>query len=359
MIHPSANAAPAHAPRTGIVLVNTGTPNSPEVADVRRYLRQFLNDPRVIDMHPLARWLLLELIILPSRPAKSAAAYRAIWTAEGSPLMVHCQALARAVQAQLGRHVQVVLGMQYGSPSIAEAFDTLAAAGIDRVVIAPLFPHYASASFGSATAAVMKLAAERWVVPQVHVVPPFWDTPEFLAAVTEAARAQLAAFDPDHILLSYHGLPQHHCTQTDLTGQHCGKRGDCCDALLSANRNCYRAQCFGTSRAIVAALGLDPAQVTTAFQSRLGKVPWIRPYADEVITDLGKRGVRRLLVLEPSFVADCLETLEEIGIRGRHDFAAAGGGELRLVPSLNANALWVQGLAGLVRRSAAAWFEEK
>ncbi len=342
-------------PKVGILLVNTGTPDSPQTSDVRRYLRQFLSDPRVIDMPAIARWLLLEMVILPFRPAKSAHAYRQIWTPQGSPLRVHGEALVQALQQHLGGSAEVRLAMQFGNPSIPAALDGLRERGIDRIVAVPLFPQYAAASFGSAAAAVLDEAARRWVVPQVHVVPPFWAAPEFIAAVAQTARSHIDAFAPDHVLLSYHGVPERHCTKTDSSGQHCLRSPSCCDALVAANRHCYRAQCMATSRALMDALGLDPARTSTAFQSRLGRIPWIRPYTDEVLEKLARDGVRRLLVIEPSFVADCLETLEEIGIRGREDFRAAGGEELLLVPSLNSQAMWAEGLKAIVQRSAAGW----
>lgn len=353
---PSADPAGGQfSTKTGILLVNTGTPDSPAVGDVRRYLRQFLSDPRVIDMPALARWLLLELIILPTRPRKSAEAYRKIWTPQGSPLRLHGVSLAEALQAQL-RGCEVRLAFQFGNPSIPSQIDALRDLGCDRLLVVPLFPHYAAASFGSTAAAVMAEAATRWVVPSVQIIEPFWDAPEFLGAVAAAVREHLAQFEPDHILLAYHGVPERHCSRTDSTGGRCLKSPGCCDQLVAANRNCYRAQCMATSRALIAALQLDPARTTTAFQSRLGRIPWIRPYADEVITELAKQGVKKLLVVEPSFVADCLETLEEIGLRGAEDFRAAGGAELQLVPSLNTREVWVQGLAAIVRRSC-AWIQ--
>ena len=346
---PGLDALPS-AP-VGVLLVNTGTPRSAEVADVRAYLRQFLSDPRVIDIHPVARWLLLHLVILPFRPAKSAAAYRAIWTPQGSPLLVNGRAFAANLQAALGPSAQVRVAMQFGVPSIPEALEGFAASGIDRIIVVPLFPQYAAASTGSAVAAVQAAASARWVVPQLHVIGAFWHEPAFLDAVAVQAQVALDAGPADHILFSYHGLPERHCRRTDATASHCLQRPDCCDALVQANRHCYRAQCFATSRALIARLGLDPAQVTTCFQSRLGRTPWIRPYTDEVLAEKGRAGVKRLVVVEPSFVADCLETLEEIGIRGRDAFAAAGGGALVLAAAPNADAAWASGMAALLRRS--------
>ena len=354
----TAHVTAGHDPRVGVLLVNTGTPASTATGDVRRYLRQFLSDPRVIDLPPIARFLLLELIILPFRPAKSAHAYKQIWTERGSPLLVNGQDLAAGVQQVLGSQAVVRLAMQFGQPSIPGALDELAAMGIDRVVVLPLFPQYAAASFGSAAAAALSHAASRWTVPQVHVVEPFFDHPAFVTALTEHVRAHLAALQPDHVVLSYHGVPERHCKKTDASGQHCLQRPDCCDQLVAANRNCYRAQCMATSRQLMADLGLDPAQTTTCFQSRLGRTPWIAPYTDHVLTELGKAGKQNVAVVEPSFVADCLETLEESGMRGAEDFRKAGGGKLTLVPSLNAQPAWCAAVAQLVQ-SSCGWFGDR
>jgi ferrochelatase len=337
--------------RVGVVLVNTGTPASTSVADVRRYLGQFLNDPRVIDIPAWQRWLLLNFIILRFRPAKSAAAYRKIWTDRGSPLLFHGLDLAAGMQTELGDGALVKLAFQFGEPSIPQAFQDFADAGIQKVCVLPLFPQYASASTGSAVQAAIEAAAERWVIPSLHVVPPFWAEPEFLDGMATHLQDAIAHDEPDHVLLSFHGVPEHHCTQTDATGQHCLKKPDCCDTIGPVNAACYRAQCFATARSIMARLNLDAAHTTVAFQSRLGRVPWIRPYTDEKITELAKAGTRKIVVAEPAFVADCLETLEEIGIRGREDFKAAGGEDLSLVRSLNADPAWAVGLANIARRS--------
>ena len=337
--------------RVGVILVNTGTPASTSVADVRRYLGQFLNDPRVIDIPAWQRWLLLNLVILRFRPAKSAAAYRKIWTERGSPLLFHGQDLAEGVQAELGDQALVRLAFQFGEPSIPRAFQAFADAGIRQVCVVPLFPQYASASTGSAVQAAIEAAAERWVIPSLHVVPPFWAENEFLDGMAGHLQEAIANEEPDHIVLSFHGVPEHHCSQTDNTGKHCFKVAGCCDSIGPVNASCYRAQCFATARGIMERLQLDPERTTVAFQSRLGRVPWIKPYTDIVLTDLAAQGKCKVVVAEPSFVADCLETLEEIGMRGREDFKAAGGGELALVRSLNADTAWSVGLANIVRRS--------
>jgi len=339
-------------PVTGLLLVNLGTPDQPTPAAVRRYLRQFLGDPRVIDMNRVGRFLLLELIILPFRPRKSAHAYRSIWTDAGSPLLVHGRALAEAVAARLGAGWQVELAMRYGSPSIEAALDRFAAAAVDRVVVLPLYPQYASSTTGSTVEAVLAAAGARWNVPFVDVVEPFFADPGFLDAAAGVAAPVLGDAAADHVLFSFHGLPERQVVKSDVTGNHCLAASDCCATLGAHNRYCYRAQCFATAHQLASRLGLDRVRFTVTFQSRLGRIPWIRPYTDETLDALAGRGVKRLAVLCPAFVADCLETLEEIGIRGRERFRAAGGEELVLVPCVNAAPAWADAVAALARRHA-------
>jgi protoporphyrin/coproporphyrin ferrochelatase len=334
---------------TGVLLVNLGTPDAPEAGAVRRYLRQFLSDPRVLDMHPAARWALLELVILPRRPAASAAAYRKVWLDEGSPLLVHGHALTREVRERLSpdRH-RVELAMRYGQPSIDAGLSRLREAGCDRIVVVPLYPQYASSSTGSTVEEVYRLAGQHWNTPFITVVPPFFDDARFIEAFASVTRPVLDDMQPDHVLLSFHGLPERHMIKSDETAQHCLRSETCCDRVVSANRNCYRAQCFATARALASKLELSDDGYTVSFQSRLGRAVWIRPYTDELLVELPKRGVRKLAVVCPAFVADCLETLEEIGIRASADFQAAGGTELRLVPSLNAAPAWVDAVTSFI-----------
>jgi ferrochelatase len=314
---------------------------------VRRYLREFLGDPRVIDIPWVPRMLLLHLVILPFRPARSAQAYRKIWTDRGSPLMVHGQALAEAVSKRLGPGVPVELAMRYGRPSLREGLRRLVERGADRIVVFPLYPQNAASTTGSTLEKAYREAGRYWDPPLLVPVPPFWNDPRFARAFAAAAGPALAAARPDHVVMSYHGLPER---QVRRSGPgHCLAAEDCCAALGPANRSCYRAQCYDTTRRLVAELGLDPSRVTTTFQSRLGRTPWIRPYTDETLAGLPSRGVRRVAVFSPSFVADCLETLEEIAIRGRETFVAAGGEELTLIPSLNAHPLWADMVAERVR----------
>jgi len=349
----TADAAGTPGARTGVLLIQLGTPASPATRDVRRYLREFLSDPRVLDVPALPRRLLLELAILPRRPRVSAAAYRSIWTAAGSPLLVHSRALAEGVARALGPAYRVELGMRYGEPSLAGALDRLRAAGAERVVVLPLYPQYAASSTGSALARAFELAAARWDVPAVLAVPSFHDDPAFLGAVAEVAHGPLAGFRADHVLFSFHGLPERQVRRSDPTpGGWCLARPDCCERPAPAHRRCYRAQCVATARALAERLGLAPAAWSYAFQSRLGRTPWIRPFTDEALPALAARGVRRLAVACPSFVADCLETLEEIGIRARAQWRALGGDELLLLPCPNAHPTWVDAVAALVRRTA-------
>ncbi|GAC1346448.1 MAG: ferrochelatase [Myxococcales bacterium] len=337
----------------GILILNLGTPEAPQAGPVRRYLREFLSDPRVLDIHPVARKLLLEGVILPLRPAKSAAAYRQVWTAEGSPLLVNGRALVEGLRSSLGPGVVVELGMRYGAPSIASALERLAAARVDRLVVAPLYPQYSSAATGSSLEEVYRLVGARDVVPPVAVVPPFYDDPGFIEAFARVGAPVIAREQADHVLFSFHGLPERQVRRTDPTGAHCLASASCCDRIVDANRDCYRAQCFATARALAARLGLAAGGSTVCFQSRLGRTPWIKPYTDLLLPELAAQGKKRLAVFCPAFVADCLETLEEIGIRARAQWLGLGGTSLALVPSLNATPAWVEALSALLRRTGA------
>jgi ferrochelatase len=336
---------------TGILLLNLGTPRSPRPGDVRRYLREFLRDPRVLDMPAPLRYLLLETVILPFRPRRTARAYQKIWMPEGSPLLVHGRALARALAAELGDGYAVELAMRYGKPGIREALERLAARSPARLLALPLFPQYSSAATGSAREKLAREHARLPGLPALETLGPFYNRVEFVAAWTELAEGWLASFRPDFVLFSYHGLPERQVQATDPTGRHCLADAACCDAIGPANRDCYRAQCLATTRALATALQLAEGSFATSFQSRLGRTPWIKPYTDLLLPELAARGHRRLAILCPAFVADCLETLEEIGIRAREQWRGLGGEELLLVPSLNAEPAWVRTLAGWLRRA--------
>jgi ferrochelatase len=343
-------------PDVGLLLVNLGTPDAPRPAEVRRYLREFLSDPRVIDVPAPARWLLLNLLILPFRPRRSAEAYAKVWTERGSPLLVHGRELTAKVQGRLGEGVVVELAMRYGSPSIATAVESFHTRGVRRIVVFPLYPQYSAAATASSTAAVLAAAARTWDVPQVTVVPPFFDHPRFVGCFAEAAAPCIREVDPELVFFSFHGLPERQIRKSDRSGTFCLQRDDCCERASKENprvfRGCYRAQCFATARLLAESLGVASEKRLVCFQSRLGRTPWIRPFTDVEVREAARRGVRRAVIVVPSFIADCLETLEEIGIRAEADWRAHGGERLCLVPSLNALDSWADAVVAIARESS-------
>jgi ferrochelatase len=333
----------------GVLLIQLGTPTAPTTSAVRRYLREFLSDPWVLDISAPARWALLNLIILPFRPKKSAHAYQQIWTDEGSPLMIHSVALTDRLADELGQDHSVALGMRYGHPSIPEALQQLDAAGATEIVVLPLYPQYAMSSTGTGLAALYAEAGRKIVVPPLQVIPDFYDHPLYLDACAALIQNERVDFEPDHVLFSYHGLPERQVKKSDRSGTHCLSSETCCDRITPANRSCYRAQCYATTRGLTERLDLAQDDFSMGFQSRLGRTPWIQPYTDDLLVELVNGGVKRLLVTCPSFVSDCLETLEEIGIRAKKDFIAAGGEDLKIVPCLNSDPDWIQAVASMVR----------
>jgi ferrochelatase len=335
----------------GLLLAQLGTPESPSTGDVRRYLREFLSDPRVIDLPGPARWLFVNFVIARFRAPRSAQAYRAIWGPNGSPLRVHTDALGAELAKALGEGFRVEVGMRYGAPSIEHALERLVDSGARRIVVLALYPQHAESSRGSALAAVEAWQAKRAEAPELRILPPFFREEGFVNAVAAAARPVLAELRPDHVLMSYHSLPERHVLKADPSRERCLGRPDCC-VQPGATDSCYRAQCFATSRAVALALGLAPERVSTSFQSRLGRARWIGPSTDDLLISLAGRGVRRLVVLCPSFVADCLETLEEIGIRGRARWNELHGQAFALAPCVNATAPFVDFVAAEVRKAA-------
>jgi len=331
----------------GVLLVNLGSPDSPAVSDVRKYLREFLMDGRVLDAPWPVRFCVVNFAILPSRPKESAHAYEKIWTPAGSPLVVTSRHVQEKLQARVT--VPVELAMRYQHPSILSALKKLRERKVTQLLVIPLFPHFAMSSFETAAVRVQELAA-RWT-PQikVEIQPPYFDAPEYIAALVASAKNHLDA-GYDHLLFSFHGIPERHLRKADPTGSHCLQVENCCEVASPAHATCYRAQCFKTVAAFVAKAGVPKEKYSVAFQSRLGKEPWLKPYSDLEIEKLPARGVKKLLVICPAFVSDCLETIEEIGIRGRETFLKAGGENLTLIPCMNEHPQWLLALGKMVER---------
>ncbi len=330
----------------GFLLINLGTPDSPEVKDVRRYLGEFLMDPHVLDVPWVLRALIVKAFILPFRPKDSAEAYGKIWTPEGSPLLVKSQALADKLHERLG--APVALSMRYGKPSISDGLQVLHDAGVTQVCIVPLYPHYADSTI---TTSVNATADQMPQHMQGDVIEPFYRAPEHTKAWGENIRAHLPEHW-DHLLFSYHGLPERHLTKTDPTNQHCLKQSDCCNVDSLAHKTCYRHQVMVTSNEIARYLDIPAEKQSVSFQSRLGRIPWLTPYTDQVLEQMPSQGIQHVAVACPAFVVDNLETLEEMGMQGEETFLQAGGESFTLIPCVNDNDLWVDGLAALCLQQA-------
>ena len=331
--------------KRGVLLVNLGSPASTEVADVRRYLNQFLMDPCVVDLPWLPRRLLVSMILL-RRPKESAQAYASIWWDEGSPLVV----ISKRVRDQLRERLDmpVELAMRYGEPSIEQGLQALVAQGVDEVLFLHQYPQFADSTITTAEREAQRVMDQHRLQVRLTPLPAFHDRPDYLQALAASAQPHLAdGFD--HLLFSYHGLPERHLRKVDPTGSHCLASGDCCERPSPAHATCYRAQCASVSRSVAEQLGLSSDQWTMAFQSRLGRDKWIEPYTEAQLNELAAKGVKRLLVMCPAFTADCIETLEEIGDRGREQFINAGGEELVLIPCLNDDPQWMDVLANWAR----------
>jgi len=331
--------------KTGVLIINLGTPNSPSVADVRKYLREFLMDRRVIDIPFWRRFLLINFIIAPFRAPQSAKGYHELWTSEGSPLKVYGQQLEGLLQKALGQGFEVKLAMRYQSPSIKSVLAHFKDKGFKQLTIVPLYPQYASSSSGSTMEEVMN-ALKGWeVVPEIKMISQFFDHPLFIKAFAQIGQKYMTQ-SFDHYLFSYHGLPEHQILKSSCDN-YC-RLGDCCSVHISKNQYCYRAQCFETTRLLVKELGIKKENYTICFQSRLGKTPWIKPYTDEIIKQLARQGVKKVLTFSPAFVADCLETTIEIGVEYKNLFLENGGEYWQLVESLNVHPTWVECLKQLV-----------
>ena len=335
-----------------LLLVNLGSPASTSVADVRSYLNQFLMDPYVIDLPWPVRRLLVSLILI-KRPEQSAHAYASIWWEEGSPLVVLSRRLREAMVAQW-HHGPVELAMRYGEPSIETKLVELAAQGHKKITLAPLYPQFADSTVTTVIEEAKRVVREKRLDVQFSILQPFYDQPEYLDALVASAKPYLQQ-DYDHLLLSFHGLPERHLKKIDLTGHHCFQSDNCCqNASPEVLATCYRAQCLRTASEFAERLGLPDGKWSVSFQSRLGRAKWIEPYTEARLDELAGMGVKKVLVMCPAFVADCIETLEEIGDRGKELFREAGGEELVLVPCLNDDPQWARALSALCERAPLA-----
>ncbi|MCC7008192.1 MAG: ferrochelatase [Acidobacteria bacterium] len=328
------------APSVGIVLLQLGTPDAPETSALRRYLHEFLNDRRVIDLPRALWWPILYGMVLPTRPKRSAELYRRIWTPEGSPLAVITQGQVRGLEERLqraspGAAVRVTYAMRYGQPPVSRAIDELIAAGCDRLVAVPMYPQYASATTGSSVQQFFEEAGRRRVVPPVRVVPPYFLAREYIQALAATVRDALGDWPADHVLMSFHGLPKRYATLGDP----------------------YPQQCLATASALSAVMGWPQDRVTVSFQSRFGREEWLQPYTEQTLRDLAHRRLERLAVLCPGFTADCLETLEEMDLTNGKIYRLEGGGEYRRVPCLNTHDAWLDALAAIVGRELQGWIE--
>ena len=323
-----------------ILLVNLGSPASPSVPDVRRYLNEFLMDGRVIDTPWPVRRFVVGMILI-NRPKESGHAYEKVWTKDGSPLIVSSRKVQQLLQARLT--VPVELAMRYQSPSIESAVKNLAAKGATDVLLIPMFPHYAMSSYETAVVRVQEVAAKLAPAMKLTVQPPYFVDPDYIAALVASA-ADFLKSDYDHLLFSYHGIPERHLRKSDPTGCHCLATTDCCETASPAHATCYRAQCFATTAAFVKLAGVPKEKYSVSFQSRLGKDPWLKPYTDYELPRLAIEGKKKMLVICPAFVSDCLETIEEIGMRGYEEFSAGGGKEYTRIPCMNEHPAWITAL---------------
>lgn len=334
-------------PKTGVLLVNLGTPDSPSVPDVRKYLREFLMDERVIDIPYLNRWLLVNLIIALFRAPKSAAIYRKVWLPEGSPLKIYGLSNEAELQKALGDTYVVRLAMRYQNPSIPAVLKEFERLNLEKIHVIPFFPQYASATTGSVHQKVFETVSSWLTIPEIRFAGAFYDHPLLVEGFVNNARKYRAETQYDHFVFSYHGLPERQVTKAHF-GKTCEEEG-CARGLTETNYHCYKAQCYETTRLLAARLELAEGSYTTCFQSRLGKSEWIKPYTEDTVKTLREKGVQKVLAFSPAFVADCLETTIEVGEEYRDLFLEHGGTQWDLVESLNDSPLWIDLLKDLVQ----------
>ncbi|MCW8803150.1 MAG: ferrochelatase [Ignavibacteriaceae bacterium] len=338
--------------KTTVILVNLGTPDSPAVSDVRKYLFEFLNDPRVIDIPAIARFLLVNLIIVPFRAPKSAKIYKELWVnnglpdgVKGSPILYYGKSVQEKLQDALGDDFDVQLAMRYQNPSLEEVFENLYKKNIEKIIIIPLFPQYASATTGSVMDKAMKIVSKWWVIPEIKFISQYYDDEGFINTIVERAK-KYNIDEYDHVLFSYHGLPVRQVDKVYKDGTLCEEH-NCETEINEMNKFCYKATCYTTTRLITQKLNLPKEKYTVCFQSRLDK-NWLEPFADKAIIEQAKKGAKKLLFFSPAFVADCLETLIEIGVEYQKLFEEHGGEKVQLVESLNDHPMWIDTLKEIV-----------
>lgn len=324
----------------GILLVNLGSPNSPSVKDVRSYLDEFLMDSRVIDSPYIGRCLLVKGIILNTRPKQSAEAYSKVWTKEGSPLIVISEKFTKKIKTKT--EAPVALAMRYGTPSIETGITELANKGVDDILIVPLYPQFAMATTETIIVEAKKIIRDKFPNIKLTDLPAFYKNQDYIDVLSKSIKEELDKENFDHLLFSYHGVPERHIKNSDITGNHCQLNGECCNTNSEAHQYCYRHQCYETTKGVVAKLGLQPGFYSTSFQSRLGRDPWLQPYTDASINDRAQNGIKKLAVVTPAFVADCLETIEEIGMEAKHEFEENTGEVFKTIPCLNDRDDWVE-----------------
>ncbi|MDP2068063.1 MAG: ferrochelatase [Lutibacter sp.] len=334
----------------GALLVNLGSPNSTSTKDVRNYLDEYLMDERVIDVPYLFRAFLVKGIILNTRPKKSAAAYKKIWWDEGSPLIVLSQRLHKKVQENT--NIPVELAMRYGNPSMKSGIQKLADQGVDEILLIPLYPQFAMATTETIEVLAKKIAKKQFPNIKLTMVPAFYNQPDYIEVLSESIQTSLEALKPEHLLFSYHGVPERHIKKSDITKSHCTIDGSCCNTPSAAHEFCYRHQCYETTKNVAAKLNLAEGSYSTSFQSRLGSDPWLQPYTDKTIDNFAINGLKKLAVVTPAFVTDCLETLEEIGMEAKHSFMENGGEDFNMIPCLNEDDNWVKTLSGWIKEWA-------
>ena len=334
------------AAKKGVLLMNLGSPDSTEVTDVKKYLNEFLMDERVIDKSWLTRALLVKGIIVPFRAPKSAEAYKTIWTNEGSPLVVFTKQLQKALQEKIDEPVEIA--MRYGHPDPKTAFDKLLQRepGLEEVIALPLYPHYAMSSYETAVEYAKEIHKKNGYSFSLDFIKPFYDETNYINSLSEVFQPFIER-DYDHLLFSYHGVPGRHIRKSDVTGSHCLQVDNCCNVNSPAHAHCYRHQVFKTTKLVTHQLGIPKTKYSISFQSRLGK-GWLTPFTDIRLAELPAEGIKKLLIACPAFVSDCLETLEEIKIRGKEIFMEAGGESFEMIPCLNVSPAWVKTVAGYV-----------